>query len=144
MACSSGPFQISCFRSRVRGIASFMEPERQFEKLRPIERRVLSMRREGIPVEEIATRLKRTPRFVEQLVEWTQIPRSERPKRSAPSPLERIVLKHRSKGATYEEIGEKLKKSGRFIRQVEGFAHYRQGLRLMSTAAHQARLESEG
>ena len=132
------------FQNSPPGYAQEMDPQRQFERLRPIERRVLTMQRDGMSVEEIATRLRRTPQFVERVIEWTRIPRSERPKRSAPSPLERVVLKHRSNGATYEEIGEKLKRSGRFIRQVEGFAHYRKGLRLMSTSAHQARLESEG
>ena len=120
-----------------------MEPELQFEKLRPVERRVLTMREEGVSIEDIASRLKRTPSFVERLIEWTRIPRSEKPRRAVPSALERVVLKHRSEGASYEEIGEKLNRSPRFIRQVEGFAHYRQGLRLMSTAANQARLESE-
>ena len=120
-----------------------MEPERQFERLRPIERRILTMRDEGVTVDEIGTRLKRTPEFVERVIEWTEIPRSERPKRTAPSALERVVLKHRSDGATHEEIGRKLKKSGRFIRQVEGLAHYRQGLRLMSAAAEQARLGAQ-
>lgn len=109
------------------------------ESLRPIERRILAMREEGVSIEEIASRLRKSPGFIERVIDWTKIPRSGNDRSSPLRPLEARVLALKAEGEDHEAIGKRFKRSGRFIRQVEGLAHYRKGLRLMSGAASEAR-----
>lgn len=98
------------------------------------------MRSEGISVDEIATRLRKSPEFIERVIDWTRIPRSGNDRSSGRlSPLESRVLALSAEGEDHETIAKRFKKSSRFIRQVEGLAHYRKGLRLMSGAATEAR-----
>ncbi|MEZ5176425.1 MAG: hypothetical protein R2823_09510 [Acidimicrobiia bacterium] len=92
------------------------------EYLRPIERRVLAMRRDGIATPEIATRFRRSPDYVRRLVAWTEFDRTPTPEQSGPSPIARRVAALRAEGETYEQIGRRFKRSPRFIRQVEGLA----------------------
>jgi len=102
------------------------------DSLRPIERLVLKMQGEGVEIDEIAARIKRSPRFVERLITWTEIPRSggrqDRPLR----PLEQRVLTLRFQGETHDQIGERFNRSSRFIRQVEGLAHFKESQRLLT------------
>lgn len=111
--------------------------------LRPVERRILTMRSEGISIEEIASRLRKSPEFIERVIDWTRIPRSGNERSSGLSPLESRVLALSADGEDHETIAKRFKKSSRFIRQVEGLAHYRKGLRLMSGAAAEARNAEE-
>lgn len=120
-----------------------MQHHPNLESLRPMERRVLKMRGEGTPVEEIAARFKKSPEFIERVVEWTQIPRGAQERTSGLSPLERRVLALRHQGEDTENIARRFKRTERFIRQVEGLAHYRKGLGLMRTAADQARVAEQ-
>lgn len=92
---------------------------------------MLAMRDEGVAVDEIASRLKRSPEFVHRVIEWTQIPRSARTSSSDLTALQRRVLALRSDGEDHETIGQRFKKGPRFIRQVEGLAHFRKGLMLL-------------
>ncbi len=101
------------------------------QHLRPVERRVLHMRDEGVEIAEIGRRIRKSPESVERIITWTSIPRSNPPSRRSPSALERRVLALRGAGETHEEIGERFRRSGNYIRQVEGFAHYRLGLDLL-------------
>lgn len=114
-------------------------PINDLESLRPMERRVLTMREEGISIEEIADRMRKSPAFIERVIDWTKIPRSGTGRSTQLSPLESRVLALKAEGEDHETIGKRFKKSERFIRQVEGLAHYRKGLRLMSGAAKEAR-----
>ena len=57
-----------------RGPARLSDVKR--EHLRPIERRLLDMRDQGMAVDEIADRMKRSPAHVERMLEWTAIPRT--------------------------------------------------------------------
>lgn len=102
------------------------------QHLRPIERRVLSMRDEGVGIDEIGRRIRKSPERVERIIAWTSIPRSNPPVRRSPSALERRVLALRSAGESHEEIGQRFRRGTRYIRQVEGLAHYRLGLELLS------------
>ncbi|MFP4074060.1 MAG: hypothetical protein ACLFRT_13065 [Actinomycetota bacterium] len=102
------------------------------EDLRPIERRVLEMQREGVVIDEIATRIKKSPEFVERMIGWTEIPRNGSPDDHHLTPLERRVLALRSQGESHRQIAEKFKKGEDFIRQVEGLAHFKESLRLLS------------
>jgi hypothetical protein len=105
------------------------------EHLRPLERRVLAMRDEGVPVDEIARRLRRSPGHVERIIRYTELPRSGPPARRLHRALERRVLALRDAGETYDQIGDRFRKGGRFIRQIEGLAHFTKGLRLLEPTA---------
>lgn len=102
------------------------------EHLRPIERRVVAMRDEGLTTDEIGRRFKRSPAHVERMLAWTTIPRSGPPVRRSPRAIEQRVLALRAVGETHAQIGERFRRNPRFIRQVEGLAHYRRALELLS------------
>lgn len=102
------------------------------EHLRPIERRVLEMQREGVVIDEIATRINKSPEFVERMIDWTEIPRSGRSDDHHLTPRQRRVLDLRAQGESHEEIAEKFKKGEDYIRQVEGLAHFKESLELLS------------
>ena len=101
------------------------------QMLRPVERRVLPLHRQGLDSAEIARRFRRTPDHIERILEWTRIERSRRPHRRGAelSPIERRVLELRAQGVPHEEIARRFRRSPDFIRRVEGLAHYRQTLR---------------
>jgi DNA-binding CsgD family transcriptional regulator len=101
-------------------------------RLRPIERRVLDMRSGGMAIDEIAGRLKRSPSYVERLLEWTNIPRTGESQDRDLRPVERRVLDLRSEGESHDQIGERFNRSARFIRQIEGLAHFKEAQRILS------------
>lgn len=111
------------------------------DDLRPLERRILSMKDEGVPLEEIGERLRKSSAFVSRVIDWTQIPRSGETSddSSILTPLERRVLQLREEGEDHETIGERFKKRPRFIRQVEGMAYFKKALILLSASAEAAR-----
>lgn len=102
------------------------------QHLRPIERRVLAMRDDGLPASEIADRIRRSPDHVVRMIEWTEIPRSRPAPRTSARAMERRVLAFRSDGVTHEEIAVRFRRSPRFIRQVEGLAHYRRAIEILT------------
>jgi len=102
------------------------------ENLRPIERRVLDMHRDGMEIDEIATRFNRSPEFVERLIGWTDIPRRGSTRDRYLTPRQRRVLDLRNEGESHGEIAARFKKTERYIRQVEGLAHFKEGQRLLS------------
>lgn len=104
----------------------------EMEHLRPIERRVLEMQREGVGVEEIAARIKRSPEFVERMISWTEIPRNGKTTDRDLTPIQQRVLDLRATGETREEIASKFNKREAYIRQVEGLAHFKESQRLLS------------
>lgn len=116
-----------------------MKDHTDLQSLRPIERRVLRMREAGTPIDEIAARFKRSPGFIERVLEWTEIPRHGTARDAALTPLESRVLAMSAGGEDAETIARKFKRTERFIRQVEGLAHFRTGLDLIRNAADQAR-----
>ena len=103
------------------------------------------MRDEGVSLEEIGERLRKSPEFVARVIDWTRIPRSDDRGDDSPTltPLERRVLQLREDGEDHDTIGERFKKSARFIRQVEGMAHFRKALSLLSASAEAARAGEE-
>jgi transcriptional regulator len=102
------------------------------EYLRPIERRVLDMQQEGVGVDEIASRIKKSPQFVERMIDWTEIPRNGNTSDRHLTPMQQRVLDLRAAGETREEIASRFKKGEAYIRQVEGLAHFKESQRLLS------------
>jgi hypothetical protein len=45
--------------------------------------------------------------------------------------MQRRVLQMRSDGETHADIGQKFRRSARFIQQVEGLAHYQKAMELL-------------
>ncbi|GEM_PF-601828 len=101
------------------------------EYLRPLERRVLAMRAEGLDPAAIGRRLRKSPAQVERIIEWTRIPRSRPPMRRRPPAIERRVVDLRAAGESHEEIARRFRRSPEFIRRVEGLAHFRKALELL-------------
>lgn len=98
------------------------------DHLRPLEARILAMREEGLSDAEIGRRVRKSADRVAQIAEWAQLPgrgRAYRADDGQLSPIQRRVLAMRWEGQTHDEIGERFRRSGRFIRQVEGLAHFR-------------------
>lgn len=96
------------------------------QHLRPLERRVLSLREEGISTDEIGRRFGKSPEHVERILEWTEIPRHRPAPRRHAEAFENRVLSFRAQGESYEKIGERFDRTGEFIGRVERLAHYRQ------------------
>jgi hypothetical protein len=103
------------------------------ENLQPLERRIAAMRDNGFVISEIAERVGRSPARVERILQWITIPRSGAPVKRSPRPIELRVLSLRAAGETYAEVGSRFRRSARFIRQVEGLAHFRLGLELLGS-----------
>jgi len=101
------------------------------QHLRPIERVVLSMRGEGLGVEEIAGRIKRSPGHVERMFEWIDIPRSGPPPRRFPEAMRSRVMALLDDGESHERIAERFQRSPGFIRRVEGHAYYAKARQLL-------------
>lgn len=103
------------------------------------------MRDEGVSLEEIGKRLRKSPEFVARVIDWTQIPRTGDQSEEAYrlTPLERRVLKLRREGEDHRTIADRFKKTARFIRQVEGMAHFRKAMHILSDAAAAARARDD-
>lgn len=92
------------------------------------------MKDDGVAIDEIAARINKTPEFVERLIEWTDIPRNGETSDRDLTPVERRVLDMRADGESHSEIATKFRKTERYIRQVEGLAHFKESQRLLTRA----------
>ncbi len=102
------------------------------ENLRPLERRMVAMRDQGMEIGEIARRFGRSPAHVERILRWTAIPRSRPAPRRFGRAMERRVLALRAAGESHAQVGDRFGRSPRFVRQVEGLAHFRLSLELLT------------
>lgn len=109
------------------------------EHLRPLERRVLAMRDDGLDAHEIGRRIGRSPDRVERIISWTEIPRSKPPSGRFPRAIEQRVLALLHAGESHEQVAERFKRTPRSIRQIAGFAHYRLGIEMLRASAAEAR-----
>lgn len=99
--------------------------------LRPLERRILRLVEQGLDPREIGRRFRRSPEFVERVVDLTRVPR-----RTAASvvtrageslrPIERRVLDLRSQGVSFDELARRFRRGPRHLEQVERLAKLRQ------------------
>lgn len=88
------------------------------------------MRDAGLAVDEIASRLRRSPEHIERMIRWTAIPRSGAPYKYSAA-LERRVLEMRSEGLDHGEIARRFRRSPGNVLQIEALAHYRKALALL-------------
>ena len=102
------------------------------DHLRPVERRVLALHESGRSLEEIGAAFKRSPDHIGRIIEWTAIPRSGPPANRKARALEERVLTLRGDGETHTAIAGRFRKTPDFIKQVEGLAHFRRAIELLS------------
>nr|PZN33997.1 MAG: hypothetical protein DIU67_05720 [Actinomycetota bacterium] len=99
--------------------------------LSPIERTITKLHAEGLALADIAARVGKKPGTVARIMEMARyrIHSTAAPgrRRSGLSPVERTVLRLRRQGETYGEIGNRLRRSSRRVREIERFASYRLG-----------------
>lgn len=100
-------------------------------QLRPIERTVRRLRRDGLSNSEVAWRLRRSPGYVRRVETLSQM---ERPAGTVAGggvgqrvlrPIEQCVLKSLHGGAGYAEIAARLRRSPTYVARVEQFANLR-------------------
>jgi DNA-binding CsgD family transcriptional regulator len=78
---------------------------------------------EGHDQAEIARRFRRSPEFVERVMEFTRLPRGEgTSSEEGLRPLERRVLKWRDGGANHKEIGKRFHRSAGHVARIEQLA----------------------
>lgn len=92
------------------------------DTLRPIERRVVRMSRDGMPHGEIARRFRRHPRSVDQIIELAHLPDRQASPRSGLSPLERRLLRWRDEGAGLDDLTDRFRRGPDNIQQVLAMA----------------------
>jgi DNA-binding CsgD family transcriptional regulator len=97
--------------------------------LRPIESVILRMRDEGHGSPEIGKRIGKKPGTVDRIVEMIEHKEDVESTPDAESsgfrPVERVILKLRAQGESYGEIGNRLGRSGDYVRRVEQMTTYR-------------------
>ena len=97
--------------------------------LRPLERTVLKLEAQGVPLAEIARRFRRSPRHIDQVLVLARLPgRAAASPITGLRPLERRVLDLRLQGLDHAAIGERFKRSPAHIARVEDLARYKQDL----------------
>ena|SRR5947209_1999698 len=96
------------------------------EALRPLERRVLRLVRDGVDDAEIARRFRRSPEFVRRVIVYAGMPRAgAMPNPGALRPVERRILRWRAGGTDHGEIARRFGRSSGHIERIEELATYK-------------------
>jgi DNA-binding CsgD family transcriptional regulator len=99
--------------------------------LRPIERVVIRLHGEGLSLVDIGKRIGKRPGTVHRIIRMIDFKdgvSSEPSSNDHPlRPIERVVVKLRAKGETYGTIGNRVGRSGRQVRLIEGYADFKLG-----------------
>lgn len=97
------------------------------EHLRPIERRLLRLRDEGVDYDELGRRFARSPEHIQRVLDLALLPSRSgpRPPGDILRPVERRVLRWREQGVELDEVAERFGRSPRHMAQVERLAQYK-------------------
>jgi len=97
--------------------------------LRPIERVVMRLHGDGLSLPDIGKRIGKKPGTVHRIIQMVDFKEGVVPGIPASGnqlrPLERVVVKLRARGESYGEIGNRLARSGRQVRMIEGYADFK-------------------
>jgi len=96
------------------------------EYLRPVEKRLVAMKADGLTTNQIADRLNKSPTHVARMLRWVEIPRERPAPRRYAAALEARVADMRARGMSHEEIGHTLHRSSRFSERIEHLASLRE------------------
>jgi DNA-binding CsgD family transcriptional regulator len=96
------------------------------QDLRPIERVIVRLSESGLEVPEISRRVGKKPGTVVRILRMIDLragsPVSQVVGDGTLRPLERVVIRLRSRGESYGEIGNRLGRSGAHVRRIESYA----------------------
>lgn len=97
------------------------------QSLRPVERRILKLSKEGLADSEIAWRFRRTPGYVRQVRRLTAVPRTGADRTGAQTlrPLERRLLRWREEGADYPELAARFRRQPHTLERIEELARFK-------------------
>ncbi len=93
--------------------------------LRPIERRVIAMSDDGLGVDEVAQRVRRSPGQVRRILELSGIERSGPAAHRAPAAVEARVRALRERGESDEAIARRFGRSAEYVRRIDRLSAYR-------------------
>ena len=96
------------------------------EYLRPMERRVVAMKADGVSTAEIAKRLNKSPTHVARMLRWIEIPRNRPAPHRYPTALESRVRHMRAEGLSHAEIGRRMGRTASFSERIEHLSALRQ------------------
>lgn len=98
---------------------------------RPLARTVIRLYNAGMPIADIAWRLRRSPGHINRILHWTKLPRPpESPQHASAStrspsilrPVERMVIDAREAGIDRTETAARLRRSPQHIAKIETYA----------------------
>ena len=94
------------------------------QPLRPLERRILRQVAAGDDLGEIGRRFRRSPEFVQRVIDLTDIERmAAPPSAEVLRPVERRVLRLRADGVDYDDLGARFRRSPGHVERIEQLAH---------------------
>ena len=99
------------------------------QRLRPIERRVLALKKAGMPDAEIARRFRRGRRSIEQIQSLASLDGRHAERRARRSgalrPVERRILAWRDRGVSADQLADRFRRSPEYVKRVEHLARYK-------------------
>lgn len=94
--------------------------------LRPLERVVVRLDEDGASHHEIGRRIGKRPLTVRRILEMVNLKEGNGSSQGHRlRPVERVVLRLRSEGESYGEIGHRLSRSGRHVQNIERYAQFK-------------------
>ena len=99
--------------------------------LRPIERVVMRLHGDGLSLPDIGKRIGKKPGTVLRIMRMIDfkdgVTRGTASTDHPLRPIERVVVKLRARGESYGTIGNRVARSGRQVRMIEGYADFKLG-----------------
>ncbi len=99
------------------------------ERLRPIERVILRLHGNDVPIPEIAVMVGKRPGTVDRIIRMVEFKQGRSYHQASDKvglrPVEKVVLRLRAQGENYGEIGHRLGRSGSQVRRIEAYARFK-------------------
>lgn len=96
--------------------------------MRPLERVVVRLNEDGASYHEIGRRVGKRPMTIGRILEMVELREGNGSSTNHRlRPVERVVLRLRSEGESYGEIGNRISRSGRHVQNIERYARFKLG-----------------